>query len=64
MNGCEGMDWSNIVSLAVAIMAILQSVILAYLNHKLNKKTSLIKTQKEVLAVICADIRYFQYYAS
>lgn len=64
MNSCEGMDWSNIVSLAVAIMAILQSVILAYLNHKLNKKTSLIKTQKEVLAVICADIRYFQYYAS
>lgn len=64
MSSCNGVDWSNIVSLIVAIIAILQSVLLAYLNYKFNKKTSLIKTQKEVLAMICADIQFFQYYTS
>lgn len=64
MDSYKEMDWSNIVSLAVAVVAILQSVLLAYLNYRLNKKTSLIKTQKETLAMICADIQSFQYYAS
>ena len=64
MNSYKEMDWPDIVSLIVAIMAILQSMFLAYLSYKLNKKESSIKTQKEVLATICADIRSFQYYAS